>query len=111
MIIEVSRNPETDTESLRVAGPMTLATVFEFQDSLRATTGPKTLIDLSGVPYMDSAGLGAVLSFHVSCSRHERAYAIIGVAQRLRIMMEAAKVDTILHIFASAEEAGDYLEL
>lgn len=109
MTIEVSRNEETDTESLRVTGPMILATVFEFQDSLRATTGPKTIINLSGVPYMDSAGLGAVLSFHVSCGRHERKYAITGVAHRLRIMMEVAGVDKILHVFGTAEEAGDFL--
>ena len=54
---------------------------------------------------MDSAGLGALLSFHVSCSRHERTYAVAGASNRLRIMMEVAHVDQILNLRPTVADA------
>ncbi len=109
MTTETVRDPGTGVETLRVTGPMTLNTLFDFQQALRESTGPATVIDLSGVPYMDSAGLGAVLSFHVSCGRSSRKYALAGVAPRLLTMMQVAHVDTLLHMFPDAAAAQQYL--
>jgi anti-anti-sigma regulatory factor len=53
---------------LRLSGPLTLADLFKFQHSARAETQGSILIDLAGVPYMDSAGLGAVLRVMASCN-------------------------------------------
>lgn len=103
--IERSRDPETDIEILRLTGPLTLNTLFEFQPVLRDSAGPKTVVDLSGVPYMDSAGLGALLSFHVSCGRHGRTYSVAGASPRLKTMMEVAHVDTLLNLHGAATEA------
>jgi ABC-type transporter Mla MlaB component len=51
------RNPGTRVFSL--SGPLTLRNLFELQTELRGTVPPPlTIIDLSGVPYMDSAGMG-----------------------------------------------------
>ena len=103
--IEKSLDPETGIETLKFHGPVVLATLFEFQDSLRQTTGSKTLIDLSGVPYMDSAGLGAVLTFYAGAQRHGTRYAIAGMAPRIRVMFEVSKVDQFLSLYPSVEEA------
>ena len=53
---------------LQMKGPLSLHTVFEFQSVLRAETSPNVIIDFSGVPFIDSAGLGALV-VHISRPR------------------------------------------
>lgn len=90
---------------LTLIGPFTLAAVFEFQNAVRQNTAPVTVIDLTGVPYMDSAALGSLLGLHVSCQQHSRRYALGGVSDRLRTMLRVAGVDSVLHAYASLGEA------
>jgi ABC-type transporter Mla MlaB component len=46
---------------LKLSGPFTLSAVFEFQSSVRENGPPITVIDLTDVPYMDSAAMGSLL--------------------------------------------------
>ncbi len=43
---------------LRLTGPFTLPGIFEFQSLVRSLTEPVIIVDLTGVPFMDSAALG-----------------------------------------------------
>jgi hypothetical protein len=43
-----------------LTGPLTLSTLFDFQNTVRKVH-TDLVIDLAGVPYMDSACLGAIL--------------------------------------------------
>ena len=89
----------------KLTGPFTISTMFEFQALVREQKAPITLIDLSGVPYMDSAALGALLGVHVSCQREGRKYGLVGVSDRLMTLFKVAGVDGILVTYASAEAA------
>ncbi|MDN4175991.1 STAS domain-containing protein, partial [Nocardioides sp. SOB77] len=64
------------------------------------------LIDLSGVPYMDSAALGCLLGLQVSCAREGRSYGLIGTPERLRSLFKVAGVDGILKTYGSVEAAS-----
>ncbi len=90
---------------LKLTGPFTLSDVFDFQSLIREDSSPVTLIDLSGVPYMDSAALGSLLGFHVSCQRESRRYALVGVADRIRTLFKVAGVDGLLALYPTAAEA------
>jgi anti-anti-sigma factor len=90
---------------LKVTGPFTLADVFDFQSVIREDSAPVTLIDMHDVPYMDSAALGSLLGFHVSCQRESRKYALVGVADRLKTLFRVAGVDGMLSIYPTTEEA------
>jgi anti-sigma B factor antagonist len=79
------------------------------QESLRKDPQPNTIIDLSGVPYMDSAGLGALLSFHGSCKRAGRNYVLAAMAPRVHTMFSASKVDRLVNIARSIAEAELFL--
>jgi anti-sigma B factor antagonist len=109
LTIEKSEETESGAEILRLTGPVTLATVFELQDALRLIGKSKVIIDVSAVPYMDSAGLGALLAFHVSCSRHNRQYRLSGVAPRVHTMLQVAKVDEVLNLAPSVHIAAEEL--
>ena len=54
------------TTILKLSGPLTISTMFGFQNELRAVKAEVLIIDLSETPYMDSAGLGLIMNSHVS---------------------------------------------
>ena len=45
---------------LRLTGPVTISNFFEFQSLIRGNTSRRLILDLSQVPYIDSAGIGAL---------------------------------------------------
>ena len=85
-------------------GPVTLETVFDLQNTLRQEH-TDLIIDLSGVPYMDSAGLGAILTAYASCLRNHKSFALAGVSPRIMVLLEVTKVNTLVPIFNSVAEA------
>ena len=94
-----------DSQVIKLSGPFTLGTMFDFQNLVREQKAAVTIIDLSGVPYMDSAALGSLLGFHVSCAREGRKYALVGVSDRVKMLVKVAGVDSVLLTYASAEAA------
>ena len=62
---------------LKLSGPFTLKGIWDFQAAAREGDAPVTIIDLTEVPYMDSAALGSIMGVHVSCQRLARKYAIV----------------------------------
>ncbi len=109
MQIEVVAGARPNVRILRLIGPFTLGTMFDFQNIVREGEGAVTIVDLSGVPYMDSAALGALLGFHVSCQREGRRYAMAGISSRLRTLFLVAGVDGFLVQYDTAEQAEAHL--
>jgi anti-sigma B factor antagonist len=94
-----------DTTILRVHGPLTLQTLFDFQTAIRQPDIGNTIIDLSNVPYIDSAGLGAILSHWVHTQRTGSKFAVVGICQRVQVLFNLTKVNSVLPCFAMIEEA------
>ena len=94
---------------LRLSGPFTLQGLFEFQSLVRSLTDPVLIIDLTEVPYMDSASLGALVSVQTTSQRHNRQYGLVGAQERLRTLFRVAGVDGILVTFPTLEEAQEKL--
>jgi anti-anti-sigma factor len=92
-------------EILKLTGPFTLTGVFQFQDLIRAGLAAGTIVDLTGVPYMDSAALGSIIALHVSCLHHNCKYALVTVSERLKTLFRVAGVEGLLTICGSLAEA------
>ena len=90
---------------IRLMGALTLGTLFDFQNVARAETHSPIVLDLTQVPYMDSAGLGAVLGLLASCQRSGRGFGIVGAAERLQTLFKVTHVDGMIPAFASIEQA------
>ena len=90
---------------LTLDGPFTLGNMFKLQSDLRALTPPCLIMDVSSVPYMDSAGLGVMMNYFVSAQSHGRKFFVTGVSDRLRALLEMTKVDNVLQICDSVEAA------
>ena len=90
---------------IRLSGPLILRSLFEFQDSARKESVKPVIIDLTDVPYMDSAGLGALISIFASCQRTNRGFGLAGVSQRIRTLFEVTHCDGLLPCFDSIDAA------
>ncbi|HEY2472760.1 MAG TPA: STAS domain-containing protein [Terracidiphilus sp.] len=98
------KNPTTQVFSL--VGPLTLRNLFEFQAELRsATPPPLTVIDLSAVPYMDSAGMGLVMNHYVRCTTRGTKLVVAGANNRILDLFKVTKVDSVLPMAATIDEA------
>ena len=93
------------TTILRLKGPLTLSTLFLLQDTLREIPNVDTVIDVSEVPYIDSAGLGTILSRWSHTQRNGHKFALTGVSPRIEVLLEITKVNTVLPMFRTAEDA------
>ena len=83
------------TRILHFKGPLTLRNLVMFQDELRYGLEPIVVIlDLSGVPYMDSAGMGALINYYVHCEKIGIRMTVAGVSSRVMELFKLAKVDT-----------------
>lgn len=89
-----------------VIGPITVRTLFDFQNELRGTPSPAvTILDLTGVPYLDSGGMGSVINHYVHCLRNGGKLSVAGVNSRALALFKLTKVDTLIPMYASVEEA------
>lgn len=90
---------------LRLTGPLTLSSLFDFQTALRTDPPALLILDLNGVPYMDSAGMGAIINYFVSCQRHGRKLIVAGVNGRVMELFKMTKVDGLLTLVSTVAEA------
>ena len=90
---------------LKLTGPFTLNSLFEFQEAIRSNHPPITIVDLTDVPYMDSAALGSLMGLHVSCQHHNCRYSLVGASDRLQTVFRVSGVNSILVSHGSLAEA------
>ncbi len=76
---------------------------------MRSEEAPVATIDLSEVSRVDSAGLGSIINAHVSCSNHGRRLALVGVPERVQTLFKISRVDEVLAIFPTKQEAQEKL--
>ena len=90
---------------LRLTGPLTLSNLFEFQGMVRADKAVALIIDLTQVPYIDSAGIGALMGAHVSRQSDGRRLALVGINQRVQHALEITRVFQFFSVYPSVVEA------
>ncbi len=100
-----SNGANEGTVILTLEGPFTLGNMFQLQAELRALKPPCLIMDLAGVPYMDSAGLGVLMNYYVAAEGEKRKFLVSGVNERVRSLLEMTKVDAVLKMYDSVEAA------
>lgn len=106
LTIDRKEGSTPDTLVYVLSGPLTLRNMFDFQSELRGATSPKlTIFDLSGVPYMDSAGMGLVMNHYVHCQTRGGRLVVAGANQRVLDLFEVTKVNTVLKLAPTVEAA------
>lgn len=94
---------------LRLKGPVTISNFFEFQSMVRGNTSRHLILDLAGVPYMDSAGIGALVGAYVNHRKEGRSLALVGVSERIRGSLQVTRVEQFFKFYESQAAAQDAL--
>jgi anti-anti-sigma factor len=90
---------------LRLTGPLVLTTMFDLQSQLRNASSTTTIVDLSGVPYVDSAGLGVLVNSYVSHQKNGRRLILAGVPERVMSLLKMTRVDQLFEILPDLDAA------
>jgi anti-anti-sigma factor len=105
LVVESVPGSNAGESIVKLTGPLVLNTLFGFQDTMQQLTSNLTLIDLEGVPYVDSAGLGSLVKFFVSYKRHGRKLILIAPSEQVKSLMSMTKVETLFEIYPTAADA------
>lgn len=97
--------PAPGQRVLRLVGPILIANFFQFQKMVRSDESQSLILDLSQVPYVDSAGIGALVGAYVSRQKDGRKLALAGVTDRVRGSLQVTRVEQFFQFYNTVEAA------
>jgi anti-anti-sigma factor len=97
--------PFTARDMFGTLAPIQLNNLLAFQSTPAEEPPTLNIIDLTGVPYMDSTGLGRLVSHYVHCKDKGIRMVAAGATPRVMELFKMTHVDSVLPIVASVEEA------
>jgi len=90
---------------LELKGRLTIDTVVILQDALKRESAPDLIIDMSGVPSMDSAGLGVMVAAYVRAKKTSRKLAFAGMNERVKAVTDTSRLSQFLDIYPTLKDA------
>jgi anti-sigma B factor antagonist len=107
--MEIAERTVNDVTILDLKGKMTLGEGDELLkdriNSLLAAGRKKLLLNLEGVPYIDSAGLGEVVRTYTTVSRQGGSLKLLNLTKRIEDLLSITKLLTVFETFDSEAEA------
>lgn len=94
---------------VQLSGNMALGNVLQSTEekirSLIKQTNGKVVLDLAGVNYCDSAGIGALMAVAGVARERGGDVRLAGVTARVQKVVTLTQVDRLLNVYPSVEEA------
>jgi anti-sigma B factor antagonist len=102
--VELDQQDQDGVAVLRLAGDVDVSQSLAVRDAVGAAieTGTPVVVDLSGVRFIDSSGIGILVTAH---RRAPEAFAVAGAVEAVRRALELTRTDRILRLFDSVDEA------
>jgi len=98
-----------DVMILDISGKMTLGEGDELLrdkvNSLLHQGHKKLVLNLEGVPYIDSAGLGEIVRTYTSVSRQGGKLKLLNLTKRIQDLLSITKLLTVFETYDSEQEA------
>lgn len=107
--MEIAERVVEDVTILDLKGKMTLGEGDELLkdkiNSLLANSRKKLILNLEGVPYIDSAGLGEVVRTYTTVSRQGGSLKLLNLTKRIEDLLSITKLLTVFDTFDTEAEA------
>lgn len=105
--LNIEKQPGTTQNVLhvRLKGKLSLETVHDFISTMRAEAAAHLVMDMSGVSFLDSAGVGALVSLFVSRRNAGRTLALAALTQQGRAVLQVSGLLKLLPVYSTVEEA------
>jgi anti-sigma B factor antagonist len=105
--LDLERLPGSDANRLvtRLTGKLSLETVYNFIQTLRPEPAAHLVLDMSGVSFLDSAGVGALVQLFVHRRNAGKSFALAGLTQLGNAVIQVAGLTKLLPIHPSLDQA------
>ena len=107
--MDIVERTVSDVTVLDLKGKMTLGEGDELLkdkiNSLLAAGKKRLLLNLEGVPYIDSAGLGEVVRTYTTVSRQGGSLKLLNLTKRIEDLLSITKLLTVFETYDSEAEA------
>lgn len=101
--MQISERASGTATVLDVTGTITIGdgadTLRDKVRSLLQQGHKRIIVNLAGVSYMDSAGLGELVSAHVTASRQSASLKLTNVTKRLEDLLVITKLSTVFDMY------------
>lgn len=105
--LTVRVNVEGTTTVISASGDVDLSGSPLLRQELKkaAAPGRRIVVDLTGVPYMDSSGLATLVEAMQGARRNKGEIVICGLSDRVRSIFTIAKLETVFRLVGTLEDA------
>jgi anti-anti-sigma factor len=105
--LELERAAGENSEILvvRLNGKLGLETVHDFIATMRPEPAAVLILDMSGCSFLDSAGVGALVSLFVSRRNHGKKLGLAALTTQGTAVMQVSGLMKLLPMYASVDQA------
>ena len=104
--LDIERQPGANgTVITRLVGKLSLETVRGFLQTLRAEDAPKVVLDMSGLTFLDSSGVGALVQIFVHRRSKSQEFVLAALTAQGIAVMQVSGLVKLMPICATVEEA------
>jgi len=109
MSLKTSTDVQSNVAIVRLVGNITLGEASsELRDAVRQTLAAghnAILLDLGGVSYIDSAGLGELVGCHATVTNKGAALKLLNLQKKVQGLMQITKLTTVFETFDDEAKA------
>jgi anti-sigma B factor antagonist len=105
--LDLEKLPSSN-ESLTIykaTGKLSLETVNEFIQKMRAENAQYVVLDLGAVSFLDSAGVGSLVSLFVNRRNQGKVFALAALSPQSNAVVTVAGLQNLLPVYKTVEEA------
>lgn len=89
----------------KLTGKLALETVSQFLQTMRPNGAASLVLDMSGVSFLDSAGVGALVQLFVHRRNQSQKFALAALTPQGTAVMQVAGLMKLMPVFSSVAEA------
>jgi len=104
--VEKSAGSTDEVTVYHLKGKLSLETVAGFIPKLRPETAKHMVLDMSGVNFLDSAGVGALVSLFVSRRNQGKTFALAALPPQATAVITVAGLQKLLPVSKTVAEAS-----
>src|SRR5579863_1052323 len=105
--LDLEKDSASNGSSLvtRLSGKLSLETVHNFIQTMRPEPAEHLVLEMSGVSFLDSAGVGALVSLFVHRRNAGKSFALAGLTQQGNAVLQVAGLTKLLPNFPTVDAA------
>jgi len=106
--LDIRTSREPDATIVKISGEVDLRTSPQLRDvflELLETKPQRVILDLTGVGYVDSSGVGTIVELKRRAMQDNGTVILVGLQARVRSLFEITRLDKFFTITATVDEA------